>query len=59
MKNLQKQGKELELLLFGNDNDNMKLIVDPVSLGFGNGLPIDHFASRSNDCRKNINSTRM
>ena len=58
VKILQQQGKELELLLFDGVN-LMKLIVDPVSLGFGAGLPDNHFTSRVNDCRQNIHVNRM
>ena len=56
--NLQTKGTKLETELFVN-NKQMRLIIDPVSLGFGKGLPNDHFVSRSNDCRKNIRINRI
>ena len=56
--NLQKRGSQLEVDLFGNVK-KMILLIDPVSLGFGKGLPTNHFVSRSNDCRKNIRINRI
>ena len=54
--NSKQKGKELESQLFGDEDDleleDMILFIDPVSLGFGNGLPQNHYTSRSNDCRK-------
>ena len=44
--------QELENELFEDDGDRV-LLIDPMALKLAQGLPDNHFSSRSNDSRKN------
>ena len=44
--------------LFGDDVDEHLLFIDPMALNLDQGLPVNHFASRVNDARKNIENNR-